>query len=188
MLSASDWQERPPRHLRGTDRTQDRPGLASAVNRISHQGKLYGRRAGALVVEFELDALAAGDVLDRHLAERRRLVASQARKIDDGEALGIIGRDYRYARVGSPSGVDFMQSAMFAKPILRSSSTTQSAVTSVRSARLVLAFSIASAMSSFVKFWRPISRAVLARRRAEAVDSRAIECRPSAKSGTLRCL
>jgi hypothetical protein len=47
-------------------RPDDTVGLASAVNRISHQGKLYGRRAGALVVEFELDALAAGDVLDRH--------------------------------------------------------------------------------------------------------------------------
>jgi hypothetical protein len=31
-------------------------------------------------VEFELDALAAADVLDRHLAERRRLVARSARR------------------------------------------------------------------------------------------------------------
>jgi hypothetical protein len=59
------------------------PSTASRT-RVSYTG----RRGGALVVEFELDALAAGDVLDRHLAERRRLVASQARKIDDGEALG----------------------------------------------------------------------------------------------------
>src|SRR5271170_1348035 len=58
------------------------PSTASRT-RVSYTG----RRGGALVVEFELDALAAGDVLDRHLA-RRRLVASQARKIDDGEALG----------------------------------------------------------------------------------------------------
>ena len=56
---------------------------AASRTRVSYTG----RRGGALVVEFELDALAAGDVLDRHLA-RRRLVASQARKIDDGEALG----------------------------------------------------------------------------------------------------
>ena len=55
------------------------PSTASRT-RVSYTG----RRGGALVVEFELDALAAGDVLDRHLAERRRLVASQARKIDDG--------------------------------------------------------------------------------------------------------
>src|SRR5271167_258068 len=59
------------------------PSTASRT-RVSYTG----RRGGALVVEFELDALAAGDVLDRHLAERRRPVASQARKIDDGEALG----------------------------------------------------------------------------------------------------
>jgi hypothetical protein len=45
---------------------------------------------------------------------------------------------------------------------VRSSSTTQSAVNSQRSARLVLAFSIAAAITSFFKFWGPISRAVLA--------------------------
>ena len=37
--------------------------------------------------KIELDALAAGDVLDRHLAERRRLVASEVRKVERGGAL-----------------------------------------------------------------------------------------------------
>ncbi len=44
---------------------------------------------------------------------------------------------------------------MFLEASLRSSSITQSAVTSARSARFDWAASIAAAMSSFVKFWRP---------------------------------
>jgi hypothetical protein len=79
------------------------PSTASRT-RVSYTG----RRGGALVVEFELDALAAGDVLDRHLAERRRLVASQARKIDDGEALGrrLAPRPLTLARGAEPARGD----------------------------------------------------------------------------------
>src|SRR5277367_6773773 len=46
---------------------------------------------------------------------------------------------------------------MFAKAILRSPSTTRSAVNSACSARPAMSFSMAAAISSFLKFWRPIS-------------------------------
>src|SRR4249920_3338325 len=52
----------------GQNKSQALP--TASRTRVSYTG----RRGGALVVEFELDALAAGDVLDRHLAERRRPV------------------------------------------------------------------------------------------------------------------
>jgi len=55
-----------------------------------------------------------------------------------------------------------MQSSILAPASLRNSSTTQSAVNRVRSARSAMAFSIAAAMSGFVRFSWPITRAVLA--------------------------
>jgi hypothetical protein len=60
------------------------PSTASRT-RVSYTG----RRGGALVVEFELDALAAGDVLDRHLAERRRLVTVARSSDKSGIGTGI---------------------------------------------------------------------------------------------------
>ena len=46
MLSASDWQERPPRHLRGTDRTQDRPGRRVAKDCPTRRSGLANLRRG----------------------------------------------------------------------------------------------------------------------------------------------
>ena len=45
---------------------------------------------------------------------------------------------------------------------LKPTSTTMSAVSSRRSARFVWAFSMAVEMLSFVRFWAPMNRAVLA--------------------------
>src|SRR5271169_6314717 len=112
------------------------PSTASRT-RVSYTG----RRGGALVVEFELDALAAGDVLDRHLAERRRLVASQARKIDDGEALGRRLHVVEHVGAGDLAQLlDHPIGGQFA------------ALGPLGSARFDWAFLIAAAMSSFVKF------------------------------------
>jgi hypothetical protein len=93
-------------------------------------------------VEFELDALAAGDVLDRHLAERRRLVASQARKIDDGEALG--------RRLDRRGEVKFCPTP----PPLAEDDPRPAAPAETNAG--------AAAMLSFDKFWAPITHAVLA--------------------------